>query len=52
MKQKQLKIDSFSGVPESALGAVDRMIVFNTLQIDYLSKQQVTASKKPRWPTD
>jgi hypothetical protein len=28
------------------LGTMDRMIVFNTLQIDYLSKQQVTGIKK------
>jgi hypothetical protein len=31
--------------PKSALGTLDRMISFNNLDVDHLSKQQVVASK-------
>ena len=34
---------------KTALGTVDRMIVFNDLQIDHLSKRQEIASDEPRW---
>jgi hypothetical protein len=43
LKQKLLKIGHFRARHESALGTVDRMIVFRYLQVDHLSKQQVIA---------
>ncbi len=45
MKRKELKIGRFRSAPQSALGTVDRVIVFNNLQVDHLSKQQVIADQ-------
>jgi hypothetical protein len=44
LKQSMLKNRGFSRRPETALGTVDRMIVFRYLQIGHLPKQQVVAS--------
>jgi hypothetical protein len=38
------QIGTFGEAPESALGTGDRIISFNSLQIDHLSKQQVVGS--------
>ena len=35
---------------KTALGTVDRMIVFNGLQIDHLFKRQEVASAERAWP--
>jgi len=37
-------------VPETALGTVDRMIVFNGLQIGHLPKRQEVAPAEQAWP--
>jgi len=41
LKPKHQKTGAFGGWPETALGAGVRIISFNNLQIDHLSKQQV-----------
>jgi hypothetical protein len=43
MTSNKLKIGHFSSAPQSALGTVDRVIVFNNLEVGHLSKQQVVA---------
>jgi hypothetical protein len=47
LKFKQLKTGTFELSPKSALGTVDRMIVFNHLQVGHLHKQQVVARDEP-----
>jgi hypothetical protein len=47
MKRKHQKTEDFGEWTESALGTGDRIISFNNLQIDHLSKQQVIGSGKP-----
>jgi hypothetical protein len=42
-----LKTDTFEPSPKSALGTVDRMIVFKYLQVGRLHKQQVVAPDDP-----
>jgi hypothetical protein len=48
LKQKALKIDGFAERPKSALGTVDRMIVFRYLQVGHLPKKQVVGSEDIR----
>jgi hypothetical protein len=43
LKHKALKIGILRYEAESVLGTVDRMISFNNLEVDHLSKQQVGA---------
>ena len=45
-----LKTGSSQTVLETALGTVDRMSVFNDLQIDHLSKRQEVAPAERAWP--
>ncbi len=44
LKLKHLKTGNFGLGPKTALGTVDRMISFNNLEVDHLSKRQVVAS--------
>ena len=50
LKPKYLKVRRFRDGPETALGIVDRMIVFNDLQTDHLSKRQEVARAERAWP--
>jgi hypothetical protein len=50
LKPKYLKARRFRNLPGTALGTVDRMIVFNDLQIGHLSKRQEVAPAEPAWP--
>jgi hypothetical protein len=43
----RLKTGHLAGATETALGTGDRIISFNNLQLDHLSKQQVIGSGKP-----
>ena len=48
MKPKHQKTGAFREALESALGTVGRIIVFNNLEVDHLSKQQVIAPRRAR----
>jgi hypothetical protein len=50
MKRKYLKTGNPLRQADTALGTVDRMIVFNDLQIDHLSKRQEVAPAERAWP--
>ena len=50
LKPKYLKARRFRNLPGTALGTVDRMIIFNNLQIGHLPKRQEVASAERAWP--
>lgn len=50
LKRKYLKTGSSQALMETALGTVDRMIVFNGLQIDHLSNKQEVGPAERAWP--